>query len=168
MAETPSPASGRETLSRNWDELLQELRVMVTGVQILTGFLLTVPFSSRFGDLTSGQRNLYAAVLTGSVLTTALVVAPAAFHRMLFRQHARPWLVHAAHHCARIGLILLALTISGVLLLIFDVVFDPTAGSIAGVAALVFLTGLWAGLPLVLGRSAEEGDHVGWAHPGDE
>lgn len=156
MNDASSPASGRETLSRNWDELLQELRVMVTGGQILTGFLLTVPFTSRFDDLSAGQRHVYAAVLTGSVLTTALVVAPAAFHRMLFRQNARPWLVHAAHHCARAGLIMLALTISGVLLLIFDVVFSPAAGGVAGVTALVFLTALWAALPLVLGRGSDE------------
>ena len=68
----------QETLTRNWDELLQEIRVTQTGVQILTGFLLTVPFSSRFGDLTNFQRMVYLAVLAGSVVTTGLVVAPVA------------------------------------------------------------------------------------------
>ena len=60
----------RSTLTRNWDELLQEIRVTQTGVQMLTGFLLTVPFSSRFEELTALQRGIYLAVLTGSVLTT--------------------------------------------------------------------------------------------------
>ena len=72
--EQPSP----ETLTRNWDELLQEIRVTQTGVQILTGFLLTVPFSNRFSELTAFQRDVYLAVLAGSVLTTGLVVAPVA------------------------------------------------------------------------------------------
>ena len=70
-----------ERLNRNWDELLQELRVVQTGVQILTGFLLTVPFSSRFGDLDRLQVDAYLAVLCGSVLTTGFVIAPVAFHR---------------------------------------------------------------------------------------
>ena len=78
-----------DTLTRNWNELLQELRVTQTGVQILTGFLLTVPFSNRFEDLTAFQRDVYLAVLAGSVLTTGLVVAPVAMHRVLFRQRRR-------------------------------------------------------------------------------
>ena len=87
----PSP----ETLTRNWDELLQEIRVTQTGVQILTGFLLTVPFSNRFEDLTSFQRAVYLTVLAGSVLTTALVVAPVAMHRVLFRRRRRELLVES-------------------------------------------------------------------------
>ncbi len=111
-----------ETLTRNWNELLQELRVAQTGVQILTGFLLTVPFSDRFHDLDRVQVATYLAVLCGAVLTTGFVIAPVAFHRVLFRQRMRDWLVEAANHCARAGLVLLAFTSSGVLFLVFDVV----------------------------------------------
>src|SRR5215203_301296 len=85
----------QETLNRNWDELLQEIRVTQTGVQILTGFLLTVPFSNRFVELTDFQRNVYLAVLAGSIITTGLVVAPVAFHRVLFRQRRRELLVES-------------------------------------------------------------------------
>lgn len=141
-----------ERLTRNWDELLQEIRVSQTGVQILTGFLLTVPFSDRFEDLTDLQRTVYLAVLTGAVITTGLVVAPAAFHRALFRKRARPWLVDAANRCARAGLALMALTISGVLFLAFDVVLGDRSGAIAFGCSLVFLTALWAGTPLLSGR----------------
>ena len=78
--------SPQEQLTRNWNELLQELRVAQTGVQILTGFLLTVPFTDRFNDLTTGRSTIYLTVLVGSVVTTCMIVAPASFHRVLFRQ----------------------------------------------------------------------------------
>ena len=150
-----------ETLTRNWNELLQELRVTETGVQILTGFLLTVPFSQRFEDLTPFQHDLYLTVLAGSVLTTALVVAPVAFHRVLFRRRARRWLVEAANVCARLGLTMMAITISGVLFLVFDVVAGDAAGLIAFAVALVFLVLFWGGTPLLSGRRHRWDDQSG-------
>ena len=149
---------GPETLTRNWNELLQEIRVIETGVQILTGFLLTIPFSQRFEDLTDFQRDLYLVVLAGSVATTALVVAPVAFHRVLFRHRARHWLVEAANQCARAGLVLMSVTISGVLFLVFDVVAGDTAGVIAFVVSLGFFAVLWAGTPLLSGHSRQRPD----------
>jgi hypothetical protein len=147
----PSTRSA-EQLTRNWNELLQELRVMQTGVQILTGFLLTVPFSTRFSDLDHAQRTLYLCVLVGSVLTTCLIVAPVAFHRVLFRQQQRPWLVAAANLTARIGLAGLSLVSAGVVLLVFDIVVGTTAGLIAAVAVLIVFSGLWLGVPLLAKR----------------
>jgi len=146
-------APDESRLTRNWNELLQEIRVTETGVQILTGFLLTVPFSQRFGDLDPFQRHLYLVVLAGSVATTALVVAPVAFHRALFRHRARYWLVEAANRCARLGLVMTALTISGVVFLVFDVVVGTPAGVVAFVVALAFFTLLWAGSPWLSGRA---------------
>jgi len=137
-----------ERLNRNWDELLQELRVAQTGVQILTGFLLTVPFSSRFGDLDRLQVNAYLAVLCGSVLTTGFVIAPVAYHRILFRRREKAWLVAAANRTARIGLLLLAFTSSGVLFLVFDVVIGTLAAAVAFSAALAFFVLLWGMVPL--------------------
>lgn len=137
-----------DTLDRNLAELLQELRVTQTGVQILTGFLLTVPFSSRFEQLDHLQRTSYLIVISGAVLTTGLVVAPAAFHRVLFRHGQRRWLVEAANICARAGLTMMALTSAGVLFLVFDVVLGTTAGVLAGLAALVFFAGAWLIPPL--------------------
>jgi hypothetical protein len=142
----------QETLTRNWDELLQEIRVTQTGVQILTGFLLTVPFSNRFEELTSFQRGVYLTVLAGSVLTTGLVVAPVAFHRVLFRQRRRELLVEWANRFAMAGLAMLALTVSGVVLLVVDVVIGPTQGWLAGGAVLLVLAVLWAVLPRVADR----------------
>ena len=142
----------QETLTRNWDELLQEIRVTQTGVQILTGFLLTVPFSNRFGELTAFQKDVYLAVLAGSVLTTGLVVAPVAMHRVLFRQRRRELLVEWGNRFAMSGLALLALTLSGVVLLVVDIVVGTTAGWVAGAALLLVLTALWAVLPRVADR----------------
>jgi hypothetical protein len=136
-----------DRLTRNWNELLQELRVAQTGVQILTGFLLTVPFSSRFTDLSDRQVTVYLVVLSGSVLTTVLVTAPVAFHRILFRRRERSWLVEAANVTSRLGLASMALTSSGVLFLVFDVVVGLTAAAVAMAAALACFVGLWAVVP---------------------
>ena len=85
--------SRHERLTRNFNELLQELRVTQTGVQILTGFLLTLPFTDRFKTLDSLQKGVYLGVLVGSVIATGLIIAPVAFHRALFRQGeaCSPW-----------------------------------------------------------------------------
>jgi hypothetical protein len=136
-----------KTLTRNWNELLQELRVAQTGVQILTGFLLTVPFSSRFTDLEQHQVTIYLTVLAGSALTTALVTAPVAFHRILFRRREREWLVEAANVAARAGLTTMALTVGGVLLLVFDIVVGSAAGIIALAVTLVVFGAVWAVVP---------------------
>jgi hypothetical protein len=143
-----------ERLDRNWSELLQELRVTQTGVQVLTGFLLTVPFSSRFDDLTRLQRSAYLAVLTGAVLATVLILAPAAFHRILFRKGQRAWLVSTANRIALAGLGMVAVTTAGVAFLVFDVVVGLTGGVLAGVVALVLFVLLWVVVPLRLPRVA--------------
>jgi hypothetical protein len=142
----------QETLTRNWDELLQEIRVTQTGVQILTGFLLTVPFSNRFDELTAFQRDVYLAVLAGSVLTTGLVVAPVAMHRVLFRKRRRELLVESGNRFAMAGLAMLAVTVSGVVLLVVDVVVGSTAGWVAGGAILLVLGLLWGVFPRVADR----------------
>jgi thiosulfate reductase cytochrome b subunit len=140
--------SESERLTRNLNELLQELRVTQTGVQILTGFLLTLPFTDRFRTLDAVQRGAYLGILCGSVIATGLIIAPVAFHRMLFRHGQRPWLVEAANHAARAGLLFLALTTSGMVWLVFDLVVDRTWATVAGAIALLFFGVLWAVVPL--------------------
>jgi hypothetical protein len=133
-------------LTRNLNELLQELRVMQTGVQILTGFLLTIPFTARFGEINASERFIYLAVLCGSVVATALITAPVAFHRTLFRRGEREWIVEAANRAARYGLAALALTMAGVVWLVFDVVVGaPTSHVAAGISVGLFalLWGIW-------------------------
>ena len=137
-----------ERLNRNFNELLQELRVTQTGVQILTGFLLTLPFTDRFNSLDALQKTVYLGVLVGSVIATGLIIAPVAFHRMLFRQGRRPWLVRNANRAARGGLLALAVTTSGVVWLVFDLVTNRLAATVALALAAAFFAGLWAGVPL--------------------
>ena len=146
-------------LIRNWDELLQELRVTQTGTQILTGFLLTLPFTPRFAELSARQEITYLATLVGSVVTTGVIIAPVAFHRLLFRQRQKPWLVAAADTTAKVGLLLLAVTTAGVVLLVFDVVLSWLAALIAASVTLVSLIALWAGTPWLATRNGN-GDSV--------
>lgn len=142
-----------ERADRNWNELMQELRVTQTGLQILTGFLLTVPFQQRFGDLSPGLRIVFLLALGLAVVSTVIVVAPVASHRILFRHSAKPELVSAADQLTKAGLTTLALTIVAVVVLVFGFVAGTTAAIVAGVAALAFFTVQWLVVPSrMLGR----------------
>ncbi len=148
-------------LDRKWNELLQELRVAQTGVQILTGFLLTIPFSSRFEVLDETMRTVYLCVLGGSVVATGFLIAPVAFHRSLFYLGERPWLLAAANRTARAGLATLALTVCGVVWLAFAVVASSVAGIVAAGVALLFFFVLWGLVPLTGGRRGSQADGSG-------
>ena len=93
-----------QRLDRNWADLLQELRVVQTGVQLLTGFLLTLPFQSRFQELSQFQQNTYLVTLCAAVISTGFLIAPVSLHRYLFRRHARRLTVEVSHRLAQIGL----------------------------------------------------------------
>jgi len=149
-----------QRLDRNWADLLQELRVVQTGVQLLTGFLLTLPFQARFDQLTANERTIYLVTVALSVAATGFLIAPVSLHRILFRQHARELLVTASHRLALIGLALLGAAIVGAVLLIFDVVAGTATGIIAAVAALVLLISLWAGLPWIVRSSDAAPQHT--------
>ncbi|UJP41753.1 DUF6328 family protein [Cellulomonas palmilytica] len=142
-------------MDRNWDELLQELRVTQTGAQILTGFLLTIPFQQRFGDLDAYQQDLYLVLVLLAILATALIVAPVSLHRVLFRRRMKPQLVDAGNVLARLGLAVLAVTLAGSASFVFDVVLDRVAGVVVGVSGLVVLAVCWWVLPQLLARRAQ-------------
>lgn len=144
--------SPEERTTRRWNEMLQELRVAQTGVQVLTGFLLTVPFTQRFTDLDSVQRTAYLVVVSSSILAAGLLIAPVAFHRVLFGRHEKAWLVEAANVSARAGLTALGVTMSGVIFLVFDVVLGRTASVTATSITVAVLTALWLVLPVVGGE----------------
>lgn len=141
-----------ERLDRNWSILLQELRVTQTGVQLLTGFLLTLPFQQRFDRLDDLMRGIYAATVACSVAATLALVAPVAMHRVLFRQHRLKTLVSAAHRLAYAGLVLLGLALVGVTLVVFDVVYDRSVATVAGALVLGVYAILWVVLPLLMRR----------------
>ena len=146
------PGDGRdetenERLDRNWAEILQELRVIQTGTQILTGFLLAIAFQQRFEDLDLFQTDVYLVLVSGSVLATLLGLAPVSLHRELFRRRAKKTLVRAADVLLRLTLMAVALVLTGTVLLIFDVVTTrPLAITMASITA-VLLVGIWLALP---------------------
>jgi len=154
MAESEAESDGKgrnettaERDDRNWNELLQELRVTQTGVQLLTGLLLTLPFQQRFTLLDSVARGVYLAVVIAAVSSTALLIAPVAFHRMLFRQGEKRWLVSRGNLSAMVGLAGLMLASSGALWLIFDVVTNRPTACVVLVAAVATFTALWWAVP---------------------
>ncbi|RMI30386.1 DUF6328 family protein [Nocardia stercoris] len=147
MAAGPPGTDRRETederLDRNWNSLIQELRVVQTGVQFLTGFLLTLPFQNRFADLPLPQRVLYLGVVGASIAATVCLMAPVAAHRMLFRRHQIENVVTTAHRYAIAGLGLLGIALTGVTVLIFDTVAGPVAAAAAGSVAGVSFVAVW-------------------------
>ena len=138
-----------ERMDRNWNEILQELRVTQTGTQIFTGFLLTIAFQSRFSELTNFQVRIYLILVVAAVLTTALGLAPVNLHRSLFRQGAKMTIVQTAHVIMRITLVGVAIMLIGTMLLIFDLVIDRRAALIAAGAMLLVVI-IVAVLPRVL------------------
>jgi Family of unknown function (DUF6328) len=146
-AETPEERS-----DRNWVELLQELRVMQTGVQILTGFLLTLPFQQRFGNLDDYQRTVYLVLVVLAVGTTGVLIAPVSLHRALFRRHLKEEIVTAGDRLTRAALLLLSFVMTLATLLVFDVVAGRVAGIVVAGTVLVVLLGLWVAVPAVVRR----------------
>jgi hypothetical protein len=142
-----------ERLDRNWANLLQELRVVQTGVQLLTGLLLTLPFQQRFDILDDDMRIVYLVTVACSVASTVLLVAPVGMHRLLFRRHRLNALVAAAHRCAYVGLLLLGLALAGVTSLVFDAVANRHVAIVAGGCALAAFTLFWVVLPLAMRAS---------------
>ena len=139
-------------------ELLQELRVALPGVQILFAFLLTVPFSQGFTTLNSFPRDLYFGVLLSTAVATALLIAPSAHHRLLFRMRDKENLVHVSNRLSIAGLAVLSLSLIGAILLISDVLFKSPAPLIFTAAtALIFAT-LWVVMPLARRIRLSEGE----------
>ncbi|WP_310051661.1 DUF6328 family protein [Arthrobacter ginsengisoli] len=146
-----------EKLDRNWMELLQELRVLQTGVQILAGFLLTLPFQARFETLDDFQTTLYLANVALAALTTSLILLPVSVHRRLFRLHLRAALVSSADRIAKVALAGIGLLSVGTSALVFDVTAGRVAGLTAGAVLLAVLLILLVYVPSRLRRQAVEG-----------
>ena len=141
--ETPD-----ERFDRNWSELLQELRVAQTGVQILFAFLLTLPFSARFDKITTDQRATYIVTLVLTTLSSLCLIAPVSHHRILFRRGRKKELVDASSSLAGLGLWFLWLSILGAVFLIFEVVVATSwAIAVAVALAVAFIT-IWYILPM--------------------
>lgn len=152
--ETARHETSTQRLDRNWSSLLQELRVVQTGVQLLTGLLLTLPFHDGFEHLRHELRMVYLVTMSCSIGATVLLIAPIGIHRLLFRRHRLDLVVATAHRLAYAGILLLALTLSGVMVLIFGAVLDLRAGVLAGLITGMGIVVFWLVMPLVLRRRA--------------
>ncbi|MEV6024992.1 DUF6328 family protein [Streptomyces sp. NPDC052036] len=154
MADRPPPEARHETplerADRNFAELLQELRVTQTGVQILFAFLLTLAFTQRFPTLDTAQRITYVTTLLLAMLAAALFTAPAALHRMLFQKNVKPVIVRISSRLAAAGMVVLAFAFTGSVLLVVDVSLGRTAGIAAGAGTLLVCTALWRVLPMLV------------------
>lgn len=152
-----SPA---QRIDRNYGEILQEMRVAQTGVQLLLAFLLTLAFTPRFGSLNTFQLDVYVLSLVLGATSTALLIAPAPFHRLVFRRRLKTQLVRTSSHLLLAGLVLLKLALAAALLLILDVVLGrwPAVWITGGIVA--WFSFWWYLLPLRyrLARRAEAPD----------
>lgn len=145
-----------ERLDRNWNALLQELRVLQTGTQLLTGFLLTIAFQPTFRALTTWQVVLYLVVVSLAVVSTVLALLPVSLHRALFRRRAMAELVAWADRVLRLGLVSTGLAIIGVLALVFSAAAGLAGAVVAAVLGAVLVGTLWLALPLHLRHGLEE------------
>ncbi len=121
-----------ERLDRNWGELLQELRVVQTGIQLLSGFLLTLPFTQVFHDLDDAQKALYLGLVLLAGVAVGLNLTPIMLHRRVFRDHVKGRVVETGQVLSQVVIAAVALLIVGTSVLIFSVVVDWTAGLVAG------------------------------------
>ncbi|MEV1128904.1 DUF6328 family protein [Agromyces sp. NPDC049794] len=146
-----SPGGRRETpderSDRNWNDILQELRVSLTGTQLIGGFLLAVAFQPRFTELDSYQLGLYLVLVVLAGLATVVGLAPVTLHRALFRRHAKERVVRTGDRLLIANLVVVALLLVGVTSLVFDLAVGRAAGLVVLALGVVVLIGLWFVLP---------------------
>jgi Family of unknown function (DUF6328) len=150
MVERPSGREETEVerLDRNLAELLQELRVALPGVQVLFAFLLAVPFTQRFSEISAFEKSVYFATLICTAISAALLISPSAYHRLTFRYQQKGRLVFIANRLTIAGLAFLGLAMTGALMLVSDVLYGSLATVIVGSLAIATFVGLWWVLPL--------------------
>jgi hypothetical protein len=139
--------SDQERLARNLSELLQELRVAQAGVQILFGFLLSIAFTERYAQADDYIRITHFIAVLFATAATALLTAPASWHRVLFRQGRRERIINVANKLAVAGLICLAFAVTGTVLLIGEVVLGGWGAVVTGVVTAIGFSLLWLIVP---------------------
>lgn len=145
-----------ERLDRNWEEILQELRVTLTGTQLITGFLLALAFQARFDEVLDDRHQLviYLILVSLAALSTVVGVTPVILHRTYFRQNQKERIVRLSNRLLIAELVLVGLLTIGVAGFIFDVVVAPVAGLVAAVVTTVVVVALWIVLPQTRKRMA--------------
>jgi hypothetical protein len=149
----PERNSGRdeteeERLDRNLNEMLQELRVALPGVQVLFAFLLAVPFAQGWESITGFQKGAYFGTLICTAISAVMLISPTAYHRLTFRYQQKRQLVFYSNRFSIIGLVFLALAMIGAIMLVTDYLFGMTGTVITTAAAALVFGVFWFGLPL--------------------
>jgi len=137
-----------ERLDRNTIELLNELRVAGTGVQVLFAFLLIVPFNNRWSKVSSFGRYDYFVTLLCVAIAAVLLIAPSIHHRLLFRQRQKEFIVEVGNKLAIVAAAFLTVGLTGILVLISDFVFHGATAAVVGVSTAGFVIGVWFAIPL--------------------
>jgi predicted membrane channel-forming protein YqfA (hemolysin III family) len=138
-----------EQLDRELIELLNELRVVLPGVQVLFAFLLAVPFSQRFEQLTALQEDVFFAAFLCTTVATALLIAPSAYHRLRWRERDKEQILRTSNRMAIAGTAFLAAAIVAVVYLVTDLIYGVVTSVVVTLAAAVMFAWLWYALPLV-------------------
>jgi hypothetical protein len=138
----------QQRVNRELIELLNELRVALPGVQVLFAFLLAVPFSAGYKNITGFQKDVFFLTLVATGISTAFFIAPSAYHRWHFRNQEKERLLLTSNSFALVGILFLAVSMVGVVVLITDVIYSETAAVVSGLLAVLLFGGLWAVLPL--------------------
>jgi hypothetical protein len=141
--------SKEERLDRELIELLNELRVALPGVQVLFAFLLIVPFSQGFANMTELQKDVYFVTFLLAAASTALLIAPSSYHRLEWRQGDKEHLLQVSNRLAIAGTVLLALAISGSVFVVTDVLFEATSAAIVAAVTAAFFGWFWYAMPLL-------------------
>jgi len=136
-------------LDRELIELLNELRVVLPGVQVLFAFMLTVPFTNQFSKITNEQRQVFFASFLLTTAATALLIAPSAYHRLRWRQRDKEQMLKTANRLSIGGLVLLTFALVGVVFLVTDLLFHAAAAATVTAAVAAFFGWFWYGLPLL-------------------
>jgi hypothetical protein len=155
LGEAPADEAVKERLEREHGELLEELRALIPGAQVLFGFLLAIRFTSPFTELNAVQRDVYYATLLTTAVSLVLLLAPSAYHRLRFREGDKDAMVRKGNREAIAGTGAIALAFTGVLYLITDLLFTTPAAII--VALVFFALTAWRWWAIALFRKAREG-----------
>jgi uncharacterized protein DUF6328 len=140
--------SETERVNRELIELLNELRVALPGVQVLFAFLLTMPFAKGFATTTPLQRDVFFLSLASAVVATILLLAPSAYHRILFRQHDKDRLLRHANSLALAGMAALAVALASSLFVVVDYVFGAPLAGVATAVCGGLIAVLWCAVPI--------------------
>ena len=139
-------------LDQEWSELLEEARLLLPGGEVLFAFLLTVPFSSRFGELVTANKVIYFAAFMASATATLLLLAPSVHHRLRWRQHDKEWQLRVANRLVILGAVLFSVAVASVVYLVTRLLYQDRLAALATCALVGLIAWVWFGMPLLLRR----------------